>query len=314
MEVFFLILGLAGLWLGSELAISGALNIAERHKISHVFLGLTILALGTDLPELFVDINAAIKRLQGIETSGLIVGETIGTCISQITLVLGIASLFGVFLITKRSLLRDGFMMLVSVVFLFVAGLDGVITRTEGGIFIVIFLFYIVSLFREEKIFEKMRAPQYHLIWAILSVLSGFVLLIFASYLTIDNALLISQKFGIAQHMVGILMVGLGTSLPELATSITALRRGAGTMAAGNVIGSNIFDALFTLGIGSAIAGFNFNSRLLWIDVPILFVISILVLVLFRFRNHMRIGKKEGLILIGVYVVYFVVRATGILA
>jgi cation:H+ antiporter len=312
MEVVFLILGLAGLWLGAELAISGVLNIAERHKISRVFLGLTILAFGTDLPELFIDISAAIRKLQGTETSGLIVGETIGTCISQITLVLGIAAFFGIFIITKRELLRDGFIMLVSVLFLFVAGIDGEISRTEGVILMLFYGVYFFTLLREEKLFEKMRAPQYHLLWALLSMVSGFILLIFASHLTIENALLLSEKFGIAQHLVGILIVGLGTSLPELATSITALRKGAGTMAAGNLIGSNIFDALFTLGIGSAIAGFNFNTSLLWIDLPILFFVSILVLLLFRFRNQMRIGKKEGVILLGVYVIYFIIRASGI--
>lgn len=310
MEFIFLIAGLIGLWLGAELAISGAINIAERYKISHVFLGLTILALGTDLPELFIDVSAAIRKLQGFDTSGLIVGETIGTCLSQITLVLGVAGFFGYYVISKRALLRDGFMLLASVVFLFVAGIDGEISQTDGVILMLFYGVYFFTLLREEKLFEKMRAPQYNLLWAILSMISGFVLLVIASTLTIDNALILSEKFGIAQHLVGLLIVGLGTSLPELATDITAIRKGAGTMAAGNILGSNIFDALFTLGLGSAIAGFSVSSELLYYDLPLLFVVSLFVLSLFYFKK--RIGKKTGAVLIGVYALYFITRVFGI--
>lgn len=311
MEFVLLLAGLVSLWLGSEMVISGALNIAERHKISQLFIGLTILAFGTDLPELFVVINGAIQKLQGTDTSGLIVGETIGSCISQITLVFGIASFFGVFILTKNQLRRDGFMMIASVVLIFIAGLDGVITNTEGLILVIVYVFYFGSLFREEKLFQKMRAPQYNFLWAALSLLSGFVLLIIGSYLTLENAVTISINFGIEQHLVGILLVGLGTSLPELATTITALRRNAGTMAAGNLLGSNIFDALFTLGIGSAISGFYVSNELQYFDLPILFVISILFVVMFSFT--LRISKKGGLFLVGIYGLYFLVRVSGIL-
>jgi len=312
MEFLFLFLGLAGLWIGSELTIHGALDIAERYKISRLFIGLTILALGTDLPELFIVITAALQRIQGIETSDLIIGETLGTTISQISLVLGVASLFGVLILTKRELLRDGLMMVGSVILLFIISSDGEITRADGIILFLVYVFYFISIFREEQIYDKIkRAPQIHFLWAVLSVISGFIILIIGSQWTVENALLVSERFGIEQYVIGILAVGLGTSLPELATSITALRKNAGTMAAGNILGSNIFDALFAIGVASAISGFTVRDELLFIDFPILIAVSLLVLVLFR--RTMRMGKKEGSLLIAVYILYFIVRAIGIL-
>ena len=130
-ELILLILGLIGLVFGAKLVIKGALNLAEHFKISKLFIGLTILAVGTDLPELFTVITGAVMRLKGIETSGLIVGETIGSCFGQIALTLGILGLFGTLFLRKRELIRDGLMMVGSVVLFFLAGIDGVITRPE---------------------------------------------------------------------------------------------------------------------------------------------------------------------------------------
>lgn len=312
MEIVFLILGLGALWLGSELTINGALDIAERHKVSQLFIGLTILAFGTDLPELFITVNAALQRLQGVETSDLIVGEALGTTMAQIALALGLASLFGFIVITKRELLRDGLTMLGSIVLLFIVSLDGSISQVDGLIFVVVYFLYFVSLFREEKLYDKLkRAPQLHLLWAILSVIAGFVILIIGSEMTLENALLVSERWDIAHQTIGVLIVGLGTSLPEIVTSITAVRRGAGTMAAGNIIGSNIFDILFTLGVSSAISGFAVAKELLWFDMPVLFVVSIIILLLFR--RGMRFSRKDGFIALTLYGVYFFLRAFVIL-
>lgn len=307
-EMMFLILGIAGLWFGSELVIKSALNIAKRYKLSQMFIGLTILALGTDLPEVVVHTTGAIRRLGGVETSGLIVGETIGTCFSQIGLALGIAGLFGILIMTKRQLLRDGLALLSSVALIFLVGLDGYISRTEGIVLILIYLVYFLFLYRDEKVHEKIqRAPKERTLWpALFLLVVGFAILVYSSNLTVENALLISQKWGIAQSLVGILIVGVGTSLPELATSLSAVRKGAGALAVGNLIGSNIYDALFALGIGSAISGFNVSKDLLRFDIPALFVFSLVVLLLFR--RKMKLERKESFLVIGIYAVYYIVK------
>lgn len=310
LEFIFLILGLLGLLIGAELIINAALNIAKHYKISQLFLGLTILTIGTDLPELVVDITGAFHRLMGTETSGLIIGETIGTCFGQIALTLGIIGLFAVLTLTKRELKRDGLMMIFSVALLFLVGIDGIITRFEGIIFILVYLFYFYSLYREERIFEKIkRSPKMHFTKDIVSLLIGFILIIYGANLVVVNAVQIAIMFGIAQTLIGIIIVGVGTSLPELVVSLGAIRKGAFKMGVGNLIGSNIFDILFTLGIGSAISGFLVSSSLLRFDIPFLFILSVLVL-LFFIRDR-KIEKKEAAALILIYALYVCLKLVG---
>jgi len=312
-EIIFLLLGLAGLWIGAEIAIRGALNIANHFKISQLFIGLTVMTIGTDLPELFVVISASIHRLQGTETSGLIIGEAMGTLISQVGLILGIASFFGInLLIKKRLLMRDGFMLIASVVLIFLTGLDGEISRLDGAIFLLVYLFYFITLFREEQLKEKIaRAPKMFLGWSIISVIAGFALLAISSQVTIENAMLLSERLGVPQYLIGIMVVGLGTSLPELATVIPAIRKHASGLIVGNLIGSNIFDALATLGISASISGFLVSKEILFFDIPFLLALSIMVV--YFFATKQRIAKKEAIILLGFALLYFLIRGVDLL-
>jgi cation:H+ antiporter len=310
LEILFLIIGLIGLWLSAELAIKGALNIAEHYKISHLFIGLTVFAIGTDLPEIVVDVTGAVHKLKGTDTSGLIVGETIGTCFGQIALTLGILGLFSTLYLTKKELLRDGLMMVGSIILLFIVSLDGLISRIDGIIFILIYILYFLALYREEKVFDKIkRAPGLNLYWDSLLLISGILLLILSSNLVVVNAVLVAEEFEIKQSLIGIIVVGLGTSLPELTLSIGALRKKAYKLSVGNLIGSNIFDVLITLGIGAAIAEFFVSKNLLQFDIPFLFITSGLVIMFFR--NQLKIIRTESLILIGIYAAYFGLKIAG---
>jgi len=307
LEILILLLALVGLWIGSELIIQGSLNISRHYRISPLFIGLTILAFGTDLPELFIAVTGAAQRLAGIETSGLIIGNAIGSSFSQIGLILGIAALAGVITISKRGLQRDGLMAIAAVVLVFLLGLDGVLSKADGFILIATYLIYLLAIFREERVLEKVGyRRKMELFWAFTSLIAGFAILLYASSITIKQALFISDYFGIAQSYIGILIVGLGTSLPELATSLSAMRRGAPQLAIGNLLGSNIFDLLFTLGLGSAISGFLVSKDFLVFDIPALFVISLLAIVLLFTRK--RLHRKEAIALIGIYVFYYLFK------
>ncbi len=304
-EFIFLILGLIGLVLGAHLIIKGALNIAEHFKISQVFIGLTILAIGTNLPELMVIINGSIHRLTGIETSGLIVSEAIGTCIAQISLTLGIVGLLGTSLfLTKNELIRGGAALLGSVALVFILGLDGKLSRIDGIIFILFYIIYFLSLYREEKGKERKvkRAPPLRTGWAILSLLSGFTILIISSNFVIENAIILAEIWGISQSFIGAVIIGAGTSLPEIAVSISAVTKKATRLSIGNLVGSNIFDILLVLGLGSAISEFNVEKSLLLFDIPFLFITSIIVLIFFLTKN--KLTKKEALFLIIIYSLY----------
>ncbi len=306
-ETLLLILGISGLLIGAELVTRGALNIGKHYKISNLILGLTILSFGSDLPELFINIQGAFNRLGGTETSGIIVGDVIGSNFGQIGLTMGIVGLFAVLKLTKKQIYRDGLVLITSTVLLFLVSFNGDITRIEGLILIIIYIFYVISLYREEKVKERViLPPKLHILWSTLSLLGGFALLYGASNLTLDNAVALSEKFNLSQSLIGVLLLGLGTSLPELAISITAIRKKAGEIAVGNLIGSNIFDTLIPIGAAAVIAELKISREIIIFDIPALLILSVLVLVLFRYKEKLR--KRESALLIVAFIIYAVLK------
>ena len=310
-ELLYLIIALAILWLGSELITRGSISIARRLKISHMFIGLTVLAMGSDLPELFIDITAALQKLQGIDTSGLIIGETVGTVISQTTFIMGLVGLLGVVIISKREFLRDGLIMVGAAAVMFLMGMDGQISMMDGIIMVIIYVFYFLTVVREEKITEKIRNQKGWgvLVWSIASLIAGFVLLIYGAKGVVDNSVILANAWGVSQTIIGLLIVGFGTSLPELTICANAIMKKAGGLSIGNLIGSNIFDILFTLGLSSVIAkGFNVSLSVIEFDIPVM--IGVTVLSIFLLRTKMKLEKREAITLILVYIGYVALKLT----
>ena len=145
--------GLLGLWIGSELVIRGSVAIADSIGLSQIFVGITILAIGSDLPELVISINASVQAaFFNQETSGIIIGNAIGSCFSQLSLILGIAGLAGYLTLSKSHLFKEGIMLIGSVLILILFGMDGQISRTEGIVLVVVYLTYFLTLFKQEKV------------------------------------------------------------------------------------------------------------------------------------------------------------------
>ncbi|MBR9678654.1 MAG: sodium:calcium antiporter [Nanoarchaeota archaeon] len=306
LEVLLLILGLAGLWLGAELVIKGSLRLSRYYKLSRAFVGLVILSIGTNLPELFIHVTGGAHRLLGVLNSNLIIGETIGTSIGQISLAVGLAGLFGALSITKKQLNRDGLMMLLATVLLLVVSLNGEITRVEGVFLGIIFFAYMFYLFKKERFQEKIDKPvNKKVLWTLTSLIVGLFILILSSELTVSNALILSKNFGVEQSLVGILIVGVGTSLPEIVTSISAVKKKVGSLAVGNLIGSNILDLLLTPSIGAFIAPLIVSGVLLF-DMVFLFLIS--GVVLFFFKSGRKIERKESIAILIIYFSYFGIK------
>ena len=303
MESILLIFGFAGLIVGAQLAIKGALNISQHFKISPFFIGLTVLAIGSDLPELMVNISAAIHKLDGVDTSSLVIGGVIGTCMSQVVLALGVAGLFAKLRIKRQRLIRDGSMLLGSLALLFFVGYDGLISRTDGIVMLLVYGFYFFGLFREEGVFEKFKlAPKVYFGWSSMSLVAGFIILIFSSDLVIENSIAIAEVWGVSPFIIGVLILGFGTSLPEITLSLAGIRNGAIGLTVGNLIGSNIFDTLVTVGVGAGISEFNFERRILMEDLVILFVASAIVLAFFV--RDRKLVRSEAVMLIIIYLFY----------
>jgi cation:H+ antiporter len=316
-SIIFLLTGIFFLWLGSDFVVESARNLAKKFKISHALVGLTIISIGTSLPEIFTNIFSGIKKLSGINASGIAVGTNIGSDVTQITLILGLTALIGTMYTTKHTVRRDGLMILVSIIAMFIMGFDGVITRLEGVILFFSYIIYLIYISREAHLLKKINREIHnrhsrHKIKTtnqLCIFIIGLALLIFGTKLVVENAIFLADKLGLAQSFIGIMIIGVGTGLPELSTAIRGVLRNAQGISLGTLIGSNITDPLFSLGSGAMIAGFNFDKNLIYFDLPFWFLASIVALYLIH--KKMKIGKedrKEGLILIFLYIIFVIIK------
>ena len=290
--------------------------MARHFGISHLFIGLTVVAIGTSLPEIAVSVIGAVDILMGAEmsaVSGIVVGNKIGSYINQVTIIMGIVGLVGLMSITKRELKREGTMLILSIILFSLVSLDLKITPLEGVVVTLAYLLYFIYLIKQEAPSRSTSrveegTPKTHLSKDILMILIGMGILFYAGEVVVRSSVQLAELWHVHTSVTGLLIVGLGTGLPELTIDVTALRRGATGIAVGDMIGSNICDILFSLGVGAMISGFTVDPILLRFDTPVMFLIAFLVLGLFM--RNMRLERKEALVLILVYVSYVGLKLT----
>jgi len=320
MEFVLFVLGIIGLWLGASTTIKGATAIARKMHISHLFIGLTVLSLGTSLPEIFTHIASSWKILNGIEASGVAVGTNIGSNIIQITFIMGMLGLFAVIKSSKKIQKRDGLVMLGSIALLWLFGLNGHISRFEGILLAALYIVYLIWIMRDEKSIKEFinphhkllnKKPKKHIAVDLSHITIGIMMLGISSQWVVENTLFFANKFGIEQTFIGLIIIGISTALPELTTAIHGIMKGAKSMSLGVLIGSNITNPMLALGIGAAISGYKIASSITWFDIPFWFGISALALLFFQ-RGH-KLHKSEGAFLILAYVAYVAYKIYGII-
>ncbi|MCK4670327.1 MAG: sodium:calcium antiporter [Nanoarchaeota archaeon] len=307
MMQFELLLGVVGLVLllfSSSIVVRAAENIAKALRVTPFVIGLTITSIGTSLPEIFTNVAAGFNNLNGIESSGIAVGNIIGSGMSQITLVLGIVGLFVIFRATKRSLKRDGIMLLIGVTAFFLTAVDGFISRKEGLVLIAIYVAYFVYVLTQERVIMPhghVKATFWGILLDFIFIFAGIALVIYASNIMVDNLVLVAEGWGIRAALIGIL-VGLGTSLPELAVSLMAVAKRSKALSLGNLIGSNICDPLLALGSGAVIAGFSVARPVLYFDFAFWILATVIVILLLW--NNLNLTRKESAVLILIYAIF----------
>ena len=312
--------GLAGLWFGSDLMVSCSVKVAWRLRFPALLVGLTIVSIGTSLPEMAVSITAAIELNAGIDTSGIIIGDNIGSFISQLLLVLGISGFFKTIVVPKRSIKRDALILPISVAIFAVACIDETISRLDGLFFIAVYIVYNLYVFLQERkinteIGEEIKAGvcwrEQHPLLDLFYLIIGGSLVILASTLVVDNAIEIAELLGVDPFIIGIVLLGIGTSLPELVVSIKSTRKGESDLAIGNVIGSNVTDLLLVTAIGAIIAeNLTLHLNALYFDLSFAFITSIIFLVLVSSR--MKIDKMVSSFLTGSFLFYIIFKLLGV--
>ena len=298
-------IGLGTLILGGDVLVRGSSRLALRFNISPLIIGLTIVAFSTSAPELLVSLNAALK-----EAPDFAMGNVVGSNISNLALVLGVACLFGYIPINKGTARRDWLTAMLSSVLLFIFIYDGELVAYEGAILFTLLLVYIGYLIRvtkKEKIkldvdFNPSKDSRIEQIKDVLYVSLGGACLYFGSVWFIEGAEALAMDLGVSQRIIGLTVLAIGTSLPELITSIIAARKGETDLALGNLFGSNIFNVLSILGITSMVHPFSVNDTIINSDMIWMMALTLGILPLMLFRR--RLGTQSGIILLAFYVLY----------
>jgi len=311
-DFLLLLVGMAGLWLGSETLIKGAMSLADRYRLSDALFGMLVLAIGTDLPELFVAFDASFRSLAGEDLSGIVIGSAIGSTIGQFALVFGVAGFIGYEAMNKKFLPRNVFFLLGSIVTVFAFSWDGIITRTEGIILIVYYVSYLaVLILRRAEISDEADETSHMGSWrAWLILAAGLGLLLISAELTVVSAVEFADDVGLSNIAVSAIIIGMGSSLPELSVSFVALLRKRGGLSVGNLVGSNVLDTLLVPGIAAVISPVIVPAAILLVDLPVLFVTTFLVL-MFLYVTRRGIKKPEAAILLMIYFAYVAVRLGG---
>jgi len=321
MALLFLVIGLGILVKGADFLVDGASSLAKRIGISDLSIGLTVVAFGTSMPELVVNVTSSISGATDIA-----IGNVVGSNIANILLILGISSIITKIKVQTSTVWKEiPFALLASVVLFFMAndvildnGDAAQLSRSEGLsliAFFAIFLWYIAGMRRDdpESADEGIRVRG---LWASCGlVLAGLALLIGGGKLTVDGAVTIAEALGVSQAFIGLTIVAVGTSLPELATSVVAARKGKADIAVGNIVGSNIFNVFWILGVSAIIAPLPFQPAM---NVDLLVTIGATVLLFFAVhtgfvhkrllfwkqrQNHV-IERLDGIIMLVCYAAY----------
>ena len=300
LQIVFLALGFFLLVKGADWFVDGASGLARKLGIPQLVIGLTIVAMGTSLPEAAVSISAALRG-----NAEITIGNIVGSNILNILIILGVTALIATLKVADSTVRYEiPFMIVVTFVLLWLGYTGGQVTWLEGVILWVLFLLYLRYLYmmakkgkEEEREVEQLSTAK-----IIGLILAGVVMIVAGSNFAVEGASNLAKALGISQRFIGLTIVALGTSLPELVTSVSAARKHNADIAIGNIVGSNIFNILFIVGTTALITPVTFASGFV-VDTLIAAAVGILLFVCVARTKELR--KKAGIVMLLAYILYF---------
>ncbi len=312
--IILLLIGFVLLVKGADFFVEGSSSVAKMLKVPSLIIGMTIVAMGTSLPETSVSIAASMNN-----QNTLAVSNVVGSNIFNLMVVLGICAMMSQLKVSKDVLKRDYPFSVLCAILLLVVGIIGMtLSRIDGIIFLVIFIGFILYLIKsaidahkrgeisekEQEMNEEMAEMKDLPVWkCIIYIIGGAIAIKHGGDWVVDSASTIATKVGISTTLVGLTICSVGTSLPELVTSIVAAKKDELDMAIGNVVGSNVFNILMVLGIAATVSPITFMTENV-IDIAVLLVFSLITWLFCVTKKS--IGKKEGAIMLALYTAYLV--------
>lgn len=313
--------GLALLLVGGEFLVRGSVKVASAFGVSPLLIGLTLVGFGTSTPELVTSIQAAL-----IGSPGIAVGNIVGSNIANILLILGIGALICPLAVSSRALKRDGGFMLTMTVLFVLVGFTVGLERWVGAVFVALLIGYLVFAYRQERVSTEghgaafvraeavgevlpaLRAPEQppagvtSWLFPLLLALVGLVGIVFGGRLLVDGAVALARLVGMSEEVIGLTIVAVGTSAPELVTTVVAAFRKQAEVALGNVLGSNIYNLLGIGGFTALVAPTEIPAQIASLDAPFMLAVSAL-LVIFAYTSK-RLSRVEGTVFLAFYIAY----------
>ncbi len=303
-QLILLVVGFAMLMKGADWFVDGASKLADRFGIPQLVIGLTIAAMGTSLPEAAVSVSAALKG-----SAEITIGNVVGSNILNVLIILGLTAVVRSVAVQKSTVMYEiPFTIFVTVLLAGLGLADNQISRLEGVILWVFMILYLLYLLRMAKngqpLEETAEAEENEPIWKmLLMIVVGVVMIVWGSDITVNAATTMATIFGMSERLIGLTIVALGTSLPELVTSVTAAIKGKADIAVGNIVGSNIFNILFVVGTSALITPVVYSAGFM---VDSIVAIGAMVLLLVCVVRKRMLTRPGGMILLAGYAAYFV--------
>ncbi len=310
-EFLFVILSAVVVLMTAEFALNSCIKIARHFRMSDEFVGMTLLSIGTSLPEIMTHIIGSHKILLNPgsinKVSGLVVGSNVGSDIFQQNFVLGLVALIGVIVVQKKDLIKDVGGLIVASALMFIFSYNGLISRIEGFLLFSGYIGYLYVLNRFGRKKSRISAKKENVLKETLIIVISFVIMSIAADIMLSHSIAVLKDVKISASFFGVFLLGIAAAFPELMASVLAIFKKKANISAGILIGSNITNPMLALGLGSLISTYSVPKAVVWFDLPIKIGTALLLL---WYLSKGKLEKRNAIVLMTLYILYLLLRNT----